>query len=136
MRSTLKTSQHARLRSWLPPALAAVLLCAALWVLHGELQGISYRDLQAALARLGARHLLLALLCCAANYLVLTCYDQLAFIYIGRRIARTRIALTPPSSAMRSATASASRSCRERPCATASIRAGAWPAPTCRGSWP
>lgn len=35
MRSTLKTSQHARLRSWLPPALAAVLLCAALWVLRG-----------------------------------------------------------------------------------------------------
>lgn len=94
MPSTLTTSRHASLRSWLPPLVAAVLICAALWVLHGELQAIRYRDLQAALARLGSRHLLLALLCCAANYLVLTCYDQLAFIYIGKRIARTRIALT------------------------------------------
>lgn len=88
------SSHHARLRSWLPPVLGAVLLCAALWVLHGELQAIRYRDLQAALARLGPDHLLLALLCCAANYLVLSCYDQLAFFYIGKRIARARIAVT------------------------------------------
>ncbi len=87
-------SRQAGLRSWLPPLVAAVLLCAAVWVLHGELQQIRYRDLQAALARLGAGHLLLALLCCAANYLVLSCYDQLAFVYIGKRIARARIALT------------------------------------------
>lgn len=57
------SSKRARLRSWLAPAIAAVLLCAAFWVLHGELQAIRYRDLQAALARLGAEHLLLALLC-------------------------------------------------------------------------
>jgi len=88
------SSKRARLRSWLAPTIAAVLLCAAFWVLHGELQAIRYRDLQAALARLGAEHLLLALLCCAANYLVLSCYDQLAFVYIGKRIARARIALT------------------------------------------
>lgn len=88
------STKRARLRSWLAPTVAAVLLCAALWVLHNELQAIRYRDLQAALARLGPDHLLLALLCCAANYLVLSCYDQLAFVYIGRRIARARIALT------------------------------------------
>ena len=88
------SSKRARLRSWLAPTVAAVLLCAALWVLHNELQAIRYRDLQAALAHLGPDHLLLALLCCAANYLVLSCYDQLAFVYIGRRIARARIALT------------------------------------------
>lgn len=88
------SSKWARLRSWLAPTIAAVLLCAAFWVLHGELQAIRYRDLQAALARLGPDHLLLGLLCCAANYLVLTCYDQLAFVYVGRRIARARIALT------------------------------------------
>ena len=69
------SSKWARLRSWLAPTIAAVLLCAAFWVLHGELQAIRYRDLQAALARLGPDHLLLGLLCCAANYLVLTCYD-------------------------------------------------------------
>jgi len=88
------SSKRARLRSWLAPTVAAVLLCAALWVLHNELQAIRYRDLQAALARLGPDRLLLALLCCATNYLVLSCYDQLAFVYIGRRIARARIALT------------------------------------------
>lgn len=37
MRSTLTIGHYAGLRSWLPPLLAAVLLCAALWVLHGEL---------------------------------------------------------------------------------------------------
>lgn len=94
MSTATLSSRQAWLRSWLPPTIAAVLLCAAFWVLHGELQQIRYRDLQAALARLGAEHLLLALLCCAANYLVLSCYDQLAFVYIGRRIARARIALT------------------------------------------
>jgi len=92
--SATSPASQAWLRNWLPPILAAALLCVALWVLHGELQQIRYRDLQTALARLGADHLLLALLCCAANYLVLSCYDQLAFIYIGKRIARTRIALT------------------------------------------
>ncbi len=88
------SSKQARWRSWLAPALAAALLCAAMWVLHEQLQAVRYRDLQAALARLGADHLLLALLFCAANYLILSCYDQLAFLYIGKRIARTRIALT------------------------------------------
>ncbi|WP_221176227.1 bifunctional lysylphosphatidylglycerol flippase/synthetase MprF [Massilia aurea] len=94
MSSAPMSSKQARLRSWLAPTIAAVLLCGAFWVLHNELQAIRYRDLQAALARLGPEHLLLALLCCAANYLVLSCYDQLAFVYIGKRIARARIALT------------------------------------------
>lgn len=94
MSSAPLSSTQVRWRNWLAPALAAVLLCAALWVLHGQLQAIRYHDVQAALARLGADHLLLALLFCAANYLVLSCYDQLAFLYIGKRIARGRIALT------------------------------------------
>lgn len=34
------SSTQARWRSWLAPAVAAVLLCAALGVLHGQLQEI------------------------------------------------------------------------------------------------
>lgn len=65
-------STQTRCRGWLTPAVEAVLLCAVLWVLHGQLQAIRYRDLQAALARLGADHLLLALLCCAVGFALLS----------------------------------------------------------------
>ncbi len=84
----------AGLRVWLRPALAAVLLGLTLWILRRELQAIHYRDARQALAALPAGHVLLALMFVVANYLALTCYDQLAFAYIGKRIARWRIAAT------------------------------------------
>jgi len=84
----------AGLRVWLRPALAAVLLGLTLWILRRELQAIHYRDARQALAALPAGHVLLALMFVAANYLALTCYDQLAFAYIGKRIARWHIPAT------------------------------------------
>jgi uncharacterized membrane protein YbhN (UPF0104 family) len=89
-----QTRLQGRLQRWLPPLAAAVLLCTALWVLHTTLQGIHYRELQEAFAAMSADHLAWAMLFCLANYLVLTTYDQLAFVYIGKRIARAYIALT------------------------------------------
>jgi len=90
-----RTHENAnRLRVWLPPMVAVLLLAVTVWILHRELQAIHYRDVRAALSALPTEHILLALLFTAANYLVLSCYDQLAFYYIGRRIARWRIALT------------------------------------------
>ena len=52
------SSNWVRLRSWLAPTIAAVLLCAAFWVLHGELQAC--QDYNGELAAIGAayeRHL-------------------------------------------------------------------------------
>ncbi|WP_273209142.1 bifunctional lysylphosphatidylglycerol flippase/synthetase MprF [Marinobacter subterrani] len=82
-----------RMQIWLPSLVALLLLLAALWFLHRELQSIHYRDVRAALSALPLSHLLWALLFCAANYLVLSTYDQLAFWYIRKRLSRWRIAL-------------------------------------------
>jgi len=84
----------AKMRAWLPPLIALILLLVALWLLHRELQSIHYRDIRAALIALPTSRLLWALLFCAANYLTLTTYDQLAFRYIGKPLARWRISLT------------------------------------------
>jgi len=83
-----------RIGAWLPPALAALLFAAAVAVFHHELQRVHYREVRDALAALPVDHVLRALVFTAANYLVLSCYDQLAFRHIGRRLARWRIGLT------------------------------------------
>lgn len=93
MRFAPTSGKQFKLLTWLPQAVAGLLLCAAVWILHEQLQAISYHQLQSAFAGLAPAGFLLALLCCAANYLVLSTYDQLAFSYIGKRIARHRIAL-------------------------------------------
>ena len=94
MSPALPVRTDARLRVWLPPVLALLLLGASFWVLHRALQAIHYRDVLGALVALPVSHLSWAMLFCAANYLVLTAYDQLAFLYIGRRLARWRVGLT------------------------------------------
>ena len=94
MTSRTTEGTNAWLRAWLPPTVAALLFALTLWILHRELQAIHYRDVREALKALPAGHVLLSLLFTAANYLVLTSYDRLAFIYIGKRIARWRIAMT------------------------------------------
>lgn len=86
--------RKARLRIWLPPVLAVLLFAVTLWILHRELQAIHYRDVRAAFDALPSGQVLLALLFTAADYLVLTGYDQLAFVYVGKRLARWRIAMT------------------------------------------
>lgn len=83
-----------RMRAWLPPTIVALLFAAAVWIFHRELRAVHYRELREALGALTAEHLLLALLFTAANYCVLSGYDQLAFRHVGRNIARWRIALT------------------------------------------
>ena len=85
---------HARVPAWLLPTVSALLFALMLWVLHRELYAIDYGKLRAALGGLPASDVCLALLLTVANYLVLSCYDQVAFVCIGKRIASWRIALT------------------------------------------
>lgn len=84
----------AKLRTWLPPMVALLLFCTSFWILHHEFRAIPYRDVREALIILPTSHILGSLLLTAASYLALTTYDQLAFLYIGKQIARWRIGLT------------------------------------------
>ncbi|MDX1818910.1 MAG: bifunctional lysylphosphatidylglycerol flippase/synthetase MprF, partial [Marinobacter sp.] len=90
----MKTYLKNRLRAWLPPLAGALLLFAAGWILHRELQSVSYREVRQALHALPTSQLLLALMFTGLNYLVLSLYDQLAFRYLGGQVTRARIAVT------------------------------------------
>lgn len=87
-----EVSRAIRLR-WLSSALGVLLLAAAVFVLHGELHGIRYREIRATLTALPRSALALSVLLCALNYAVLTGFDILAFRYIGRAVAAWKIAL-------------------------------------------
>jgi phosphatidylglycerol lysyltransferase len=73
-----------RLLKYGGPLLALALFAAALLLLRHELRHYSYHQVMNGLASLPKTSLLLALLLTALNYAALTCYDLLAFRYIGR----------------------------------------------------
>lgn len=93
MTSPTTTTTRSRLRVWLPAVLGMLILGAAIWVLHRELQAIHYQQLRAALISLSATHVVMALVLTAVNFLVLSLCDQLAFVYARQRIDRWRISL-------------------------------------------
>jgi uncharacterized membrane protein YbhN (UPF0104 family) len=75
------------------PAGGIFLFAAALFVLRRELHAVSYHEITADLLAMPTSRLLAALALTVLNYAVLTGYDQLAFLYIGRTISRARITL-------------------------------------------
>jgi phosphatidylglycerol lysyltransferase len=79
--------------SWLHALLGAALFGVALWVLRRELYAVSYRQLTGAITAIPPSRLVWGLVLTALNYIVLTGYDQLAFVYIDRKIERGRILL-------------------------------------------
>ena len=85
---------NVKLRTWLPPMVALLVICATFWVLHRELKAVDYDAVRRAFDALTFGHVAWALLFCGANYAALTTYDQLAFSYIGKHLPRWRIALT------------------------------------------
>ena len=89
----LSTLQE-RLRAALPALIGLVLFLAALEVLRTELRAITWHGLITDLSNIPARRIVLALLLTAANYAVLTGYDFLAFMYIGRHQPWRRVAMT------------------------------------------
>jgi phosphatidylglycerol lysyltransferase len=78
---------------WVSPTLGVLLFAAALYVLHHELHGISYRKVRATLAELPQASLGLSLVFAAVNYAVLTGFDNLAFRYIGRTVKGWKVAV-------------------------------------------
>jgi phosphatidylglycerol lysyltransferase len=71
----------------------AVLFLAALYILHQELRELTLADLADSLQRLPHADVALALVLTAINYAVLTGYDQLAFVYLGKAIPRWQISM-------------------------------------------
>jgi phosphatidylglycerol lysyltransferase len=77
----------------LAPVLGATLFAAALAVLHRQLHDVRYHDLRGALAELPHGRILFALVLTAANYVVLSSYDQLAFSWLRHELRRGWVAL-------------------------------------------
>ncbi len=73
--------------------LGLLLFGVALAVLHHELRQYHYRDIVARLRTLSSWRIGLALLLTALNYLVLTGYDRLAFVFIRNPLRYRRVAL-------------------------------------------
>ena len=82
-----------RLRRLAGPAAGLAIFAIALMVLQRELHTVSYQELSADLLAVPLRRLLSAFALTALNYVVLTGYDQLAFVYIDRTISRLRISV-------------------------------------------
>ena len=84
---------HARLGRYLAPVVIVLLFGAALVMLHHELAEHPIADFRAALDAIPWQRLLLALALAALGYVVLTVYDVLALVYIGRSVPYRGIAL-------------------------------------------
>lgn len=81
-----------RLLRLLGPAGIFALVCAAAYVLHGQLAELSYAALTASISEIPASSLWLAAGLTLANYAVMTGYDLLALRAIGQGLAVRRIA--------------------------------------------
>ena len=77
----------------LSPIVGLALFVVAVMVLGGELRKMPPRQLAATMRAAPTAALALAGLLTFLNYLILTGYDQLAFVYIRRPIARWQIAM-------------------------------------------
>src|SRR5215208_798174 len=90
-----ETSQRRRRWAEVVPAVVGLLLFfAALEVLRIELRRVSWVELMADVVRVPGPKLALAIALTGLNYLVLTGYDFIAFVYIGKTLSRARVMLT------------------------------------------
>ena len=81
----------ARLQRAAPAAVSLALFFAALGVLRSELRHVTWLELTRDVAAVPHAHVAAALALTAINYGVLTLYDLLAFVYIGKPLARARV---------------------------------------------
>jgi phosphatidylglycerol lysyltransferase len=77
----------------LSPLVGLTLFVVAVLVLGGELRKMPPRELAATMRQIPGTALALAAALTFLNYLILTGYDQLAFVYIRRPIARWQISM-------------------------------------------
>jgi phosphatidylglycerol lysyltransferase len=84
----------ARWKEILPAVAGLVLFLAALEVLRIELRTVSWAGLLADIGRVPRSHLALAIALTVVNYIVLTGYDLVAFVYIRKRLSLARVMAT------------------------------------------
>ena len=90
---TLNETATARLRRAAPAVISLVLFFAALAVLRAELRQVTWAALTRDLSSMPPLRLAAAFALTVLNYTVLIGYDLLAFVYIGKHVARARVAL-------------------------------------------
>lgn len=83
-----------RILDLLPATLGLLVFLAALEVLRVEARSISWDVLTTDIAGVPRDRLALAVALTIANYAVLTVYDLLAFVYVGRRLPTLRVLIT------------------------------------------
>ncbi len=75
----------------LPAVLGVALLAGAVWVIWKEFRGLKIADIQAALAAIPRRSLVIAFLWTILSYGVLTFYDRLGTMYAGHKVSYARV---------------------------------------------
>jgi len=85
--------KNRKLLKYLGPLMALCLLILALWALDRELGAVRFHQITASVRGLSHFKLAMALVLTAANYIVLTGYDALAFRFLGRSLSYAKIAL-------------------------------------------
>ena len=93
MGATQPAAVTAALRRAAPAALSLVIFFAALAVIRGELRHVTWFELMRDVVATPPLRLAAALALTAINYALLTGYDLLAFVYIRKRLAWTRVVL-------------------------------------------
>ncbi len=88
----MSAERHVLLRRWAAPAVGALLLGLAAWILHRELRAYQYADLVREMRALPAARVLLAVALTALSYALLTGYDALALRYVKHPLAWHRVA--------------------------------------------
>ncbi len=91
--ASLNRTLGARLRRLVPAIVSLAVFFAALAVLRSELRHVTWVELMRDIVAIPPNRLGVAVALTALNYAVLTAYDLLAFVYIGKPIARARVAL-------------------------------------------
>lgn len=83
-----------RAMRWAGAAVSTILLIAALWVLHRELDARHLNGGIEAARNISGAALAKAALLTAASYLVLSLYEFLGLRYIAKRVSRARVVMT------------------------------------------
>jgi phosphatidylglycerol lysyltransferase len=81
------------LRRLAGPLLSALLLCLALWALHGLASEVHYREVTQYMHDLPGWQIVLATLLTGLGYGAMTLYDWYALASIGRRLPRRQVSL-------------------------------------------
>ncbi len=91
MDNRLVTSTRRSPGRWISPILGILIFIAALTVLRRELATVSFAEVRDALTTLTRNRIALAVLFTTLHYLILTGYEQLAFLHLRKELVRWRV---------------------------------------------